>query len=365
MYLQEKVNKYYPGASIYEAMEIWSLPANKKSMLKEICDGEKYFAELKKDGNWYEYSKSVDGVGYLFSRGESVKTGLPVECIEKVPHIQKAFESLPNDTVIIGEIYYEGETSNEVRTIMGCLPAKSIARQKEKGNIHFYLHDILKFSGKDLTSSGALERYSILTDVVNEYELTSYDFIQIAEAKFTGIYDFLLEAMANDEEGVVLKLKTAPYAEGKRPAWSMIKHKKQDDIDLICMGFEQIGMYYEGDQIESWQYWMDGEGAKVKGFYYGVDGFSAITKPYFNDWFTSVRLGAYNDKGEVEYICSASSGLSDELKEKISKNPNDYIMKVAKINCMEITKESIRHPILKGFRDDKNAKSCTFKEVFK
>ena len=38
-------------------------------------------------------------------------------------------------------------------------------------------------------------------------------------------------------EGAVLKKKDYPYTPGKRPAWSTIKVKQMDSIDLICTGF--------------------------------------------------------------------------------------------------------------------------------
>lgn len=371
MYLQTKVNEHYLGASIYEAMEFWSLPKPKRNQIEEMCNNGKYFAQVKKDGNWYEYSKSTTGIGYLFSRGVSTKTGLPVESIANIPHIAKAFECLPNDTVLVGEIYYPGETSNEVRSIMGCLPKKAIERQKEKGGIHFYLFDVLKFNGKDCTELGAIERFNILQDIINCYNLLQYDFIEIAEIVTENIFEFLTNTMASNEEGVVLKLKTAPYAEGKRPAWSSIKWKKQDDVDLVCMGFEDATRDYTGTELESWEYWYDiDSGKKLKGHYYNQSGENSdgmiipITKPYFFGWKTSIKIGGYNEQGVLEQIGNVSSGLSDEMRSEFAMYPDKYIGKVVAINCMEITKDSLRHPILVRFRDDKNASSCILKNIF-
>lgn len=364
MYLQTKVDQYYPMASIYEAMEIWSLPKHKTNMLKSICDEEKYFAQVKKDGNWYEFSKSALGVNYLFSRGVSTKTGLPVESMANVPHLAVAFESLPNDTVIIGEIYYPGETSNEVRSIMGCLPKKAVERQKEKGPIHFYLHDILRYDGKDLTGAGAEARYVFLQSVIEEHDLLQYDFIENATAKFTDIYNFLVDTMAAGEEGAVLKLKTAPYSEGKRPAWSMIKWKKQDTVDLVSMGFEDATMEYTGSEVELWQFWINEDGSKIKGKHYGTPGFTPVTKPYFYGWKTGMRLGAYDEGGDLQYIATVSSGLNDDLRSRFATSPDEYIGKVVEIQCMELTEDSIRHPVLIRFRDDKSPSSCQLKNIF-
>lgn len=375
MYLQEKVNKHYPETSIYEAMEIWSLPSHKKNQIEEICNNKKYFAQVKKDGNWYEYSKSKTGVSYLFSRGLSTKTGLPVESIQNVPHIEKTFSVLPNDTVIIGEIYYPNQTSNEVRSIMGCLPKKAIERQKVKGFIHFYLHDILRFNGEDLSSLGAYDRYLKLIDVINEYKLIEAECIELAPIITEDIYEFLINTLAEGEEGSILKLRTAPYAEGKRPAWSMIKWKKQDDVDLVCMGFEDPTKIYTGTELENWEYWEQYEhGDLIKGKLYTSlhdeelrpNGLllTPVTKPFFYGWKTSIRIGLYDDDGVLKQVGTVSSGLTDELRAKFAEDPDQYIGKVLTCNCMEVTKDSLRHPIYQTFRDDKNAESCTFKIVF-
>lgn len=371
MYLQEKVNEYYLGASIYEAMEVWSLPKNKKHMLEEVCGNGKYFAQIKKDGNWYQYSKSTTGVAYLFSRGESTKTGLPVECMDKVPHIRKAFECLPNDTVLVGEIYYPGQTTNEVRSIMACISKKAVDRQKEKGNIHFYLHDIIRFDGVDITDMKAYDRYQKLVEVVNQYNLLSNE-IELAEIIEENIYDACCAALSNGEEGAVLKLRTAPYYEGKKPAWSMIKVKERDTADVVCMGFNDATINYNGKEIETWQYWVNpdsGEKYPIGAYY---DKFiteeecmfyAPVTKPHYHGWKTAIRLGVYKNEELIE-IGTVSSGLSDDLCIQITNTPEDYIGKVVECECMQKTGGTLRHPRFIRFRDDKNARSCTFESIF-
>lgn len=381
MYLQKVVDEYYPGASIFESMDVWSLPKHKKNQIKQICDSQEYFAQLKKDGFWYEYSKSKTGEAYLFSRGESVKTGLPVESIQKVPHIKKIFEALPNDTVIIGEIYYPGKNSDEVKTIMGCLPKKAITRQKEKGYIHFYLHDILKFNGEDLTSLGALERYSKLQSIVQDYNLLNNEYVELAETVLEDLYNFLMQAFKDGEEGTVLKLKTAPYAEGKRPAWQTIKWKREDEVDVVCIGFEDATMEYDGISGEAWKYWgilhniaRPGEEPnwiledKIEGKPINIidPDYNTIplTKPFFYGWKTSIVIGLFTESGKLLPIGKVSSGLTDDLRAKFAASPQDYIGKTLSCKCMEVTENSLRHPIFIKFRDDKPAKKCTFKSVF-
>lgn len=378
MYPREEVDKFYPGAPIYEAMEIWSLPKNKQDKIMEVCKNGEYFAELKKDGNWYEFSKSVDGTNYLFGRGTSTKTGLPVECIKKVPHIEEALTCLPNDTVIIGEIYYPNKTTNEVRSIMGCLPKKAVERQKEKGKIHFYLHDIIRYAGEDLTSVGAYQRYQKLKEVCNQFGFLN-EFVELTEIIEENIYDFLCEALTNGEEGGVLKLRTAPYIEGKRPAWNMIKWKEHDTVDVICTGFDDATKEYSGTEINSWDYWIIEEDVDFPNGKYILHkkceigkkeairspNFRtlAVTKPYYYGWKTAMRIGVLKDDKIVE-IGTVSSGLNDELRAAFAKEPEKYINKVVKVDCMRKTDEALRHPRFIEFRNDKDIKSCTFEATF-
>lgn len=374
MYPQEKVDVFYPEAHIYEAMEIWTLPKNKKAKLEKVCDEEGYFAQLKIDGNWYEFNKSPLGKSYLFSRGVSVKTGLPTEGIQKVPHIEKAMENIPNDTVLIGEIYVDNGTTNEVRSIMGCLPKKAIERQKKNGFVKFYLHDIVRFQGRDITSLGAYDRYKILTDVYETF-IPNNSPIELAPIILNDIYSYIGKCLADNQEGVVLKKKDAPYSEGKRPAWATIKVKKEDTADLVCIGFEEATMEYTGTELETWEYWailkQEKENWVVQKRIHGKPEYIRspefktipITKPFYNNWKTSLILGAYKNNTLIK-VGTVSSGLTDELREEISSNQEKYLNKVVECKCMEITKDSLRHPIFIRFRDDKNSESCTFESIF-
>lgn len=374
MYNQEKVNQYYPEAHIYEAMEVWTLPKGKKSQLKKVCDEGKYFAQLKLDGNWYEYNKAPTGKSYLFSRGESKKTGLPTEGIEKVPQIETSMLKIPNDTVILGEIYIPKKTTNEVRSIMGCLPKKAIQRQKESGHVLFYMFDIIRFEGRDLVDVGALERYKILENVY-EHFIGCSDYVHLAKNIENDIFDYIIECLSAGEEGVVLKKKDAPYVEGVRTAWSTIKVKKEDTVDLVCIGLEDANIEYTGTDQENWKYW--GIFKKVKEVWLlheKVFGESKcirspefktipITKPYYLGLKTALSLGVYKDDKLIK-VGTVSSGLTDQYREDITKDPNNYIGRVVECKCMEITKDALRHPIFIRFRDDKKPESCTFNSVF-
>ena len=368
---REKINTYYPEAKMIPAMKVWKLPDNKEHMFPEMCSNGKYFAEIKKDGYWYELEKTSKGV-YLFSRNKSKTNGLLTEKSANVPHLSVLFteSSLPINTVLIGEIYYPGKTSKDVTTVMGCLADEAVRRQEDKGFIHYYLHDIIYYDGISLLKVGAWDRYRILKAVCEKHNLLSNPYVELAEAVTEGIEQFSVQALASGEEGVVLKEKNTAYYPDKRPAWSTIKRKKMDYVDAICIGFCPATKYYEGKEIETWEYWeIKDSGETVhdpNGFKHYMNGiYEPITKGYYFGWKTSMEVGVCKD-GKVIKVGTVSSGLTDELKQDFRDNPNKYLNEVVELQCMEKdSKEgTLRHPFFKKFRQDKNSEDCTWEVVF-
>lgn len=364
-------SELYPGTDIYQSMNVWQLPKHKKFMLREVCSSGKYFAQLKKDGNWFSFHKGTNGEIYTFGRGVSVKTGFPVEISAKIPHIVKAFEQLPDDSIIIGEIYIPGKSTNAVRSVLGCLVPKALKRQETGDKLHFYMFDMIRLAGEDLTEWGAYNRYTPLRILV-EYGLIDSEYVEIAKEITGDIYSAYLKSIEDGEEGIVLKDKEFPYKEGKKPAWSMIKAKKNDTADVVCMGFEDPTELYTGSELDSWKYWMssDGEGLKV-GKQYKIPfkellppGCVPVTKGHYYGWKASMKIGVYDKKGELVQIGSVSSGINDKLKAVLSEKPDEYLGKVLECKYMEITTKALRHPIFLRFRDDKPAEKCTVKEIF-
>lgn len=339
----------YPEARMIEPMRIWQLPDDKEYMLSEICKSGNYFAQEKIDGYWYQYEKT-DNNSYLFSRNISVQTGYLTEKGANVPHIMQALEVLPANTTLIGEIYYPGRTSKTVTTIMGCLSEKAIERQKDNP-IHFYVHDIIMYDGVDLINVTAEFRYKTLEKIWEKHGLNDSPYLKLATLIEEDIEDKIAEILAAGGEGVVLKKRDLPYYPGKKPAWSAIKVKQVDFADVVCMGFEDATKEYTGKEIDSWQYWIDGQ-AVTKGYYYG--------------WKTSMRVGAYDDNGELREIGTVSSGWTDNDRERMATNPEEYLGHVFEISMMQKDKsaKTFRHARVMRKRDDKPAKDCILSEIF-
>lgn len=388
---QELINQYYPEAKMIEPMKIWKLPQGKENLFSQICGSGEYFGEIKVDGYFYEYEKT-DNYAYLFSRNTSTTTGLLSEKSANVPHIMDALSCMPANTILIGEIYYPGGTSKTVTSVMGCLPELAIKRQ-ENNPIHYYLHDIIYYDGVQLVETAAEKRYKILQKIWELHNLAQYPFLRLAEAFDTDIPAHLKQILDSGGEGVVLRKKDLPYYPGKRPAWSTIKMKKMDTADLVCVGFEDATMEYTGKldlsanyggtEADQWPYWCIFEEI----FLSTANSFTPkemvpigtqkvlrspnfvtlpVTKGFYYGWKTRMRVGAYDDNGNLVEVGSVSSGLTDEDRKRMATHPEEYLGHVFCFEMMEKDNKehTLRHGHLVSRRPDKDAKDCIISEIF-
>lgn len=377
---KDKIHELYPEAEnlMIEPMLIWKLPAGKESMLSEVCSNGEYFLEEKIDGAFYQFVKT-ENHSYLFGRTVSKLSGILTEKSDNVPHLKEALSCLPAGTILIGEIYVPGGTSKDTVSIMGCLPALAIKRQ-EKEPIHYYVHDIIAYDTVNLIDSPADLRYKILAAIWKKHNLDQYSFLRLATRVDEDMEAEISRILKSGGEGAVLKKKDYPYTPGKRPAWSTIKVKQMDSIDLICTGFCDATKEYTGKELATWEYWeergersQDGEytwllseGRYYEDYLHNPHIYRPITKPYFLGWKTAIRIGAYNDKGELVDLGTVSSGLTDDNKREMTENPDLWLGHVVALDCMQIDKKehTLRHPVFKCKRDDKDAKDCVISEIF-
>ena len=373
------MNKYFDTNKIkelYPEVEEMLIPPmlihkGTDSQLKS-CDNGEWFAQLKKDGVLAIFYKT-EHYSYIFTRTISKKTGLPVEKSANVPHIIKAFYDIPPNTIIIGELYYPGKTSKDCTSILGCLAPKAIERQNGSyGLIHYYIYDCLGYNGTSLLKYDNWTRYQVLQAIYNKFrQKNSYldiNTIELAEVWETNIYGNIGIALRSGEEGMVVKKKTALYEPGKRPQ-TMLKAKQVDNIDAVIIGFKDPEIKYTGKEIETWQYWIDENfmNPKPVGFHYGEKDAIPVTKHYYYGWKNAIEIGAYDNEGKIHSIGTIASGLTDFMREDMSKNPEKYLNKVVEIQCMSLDKKgkTIRHGFLLSMRNDKNSEECRMEEIFK
>lgn len=370
----QKVEKLYPGAG--ELMFEPQLIHKATDAQLRVTDDGSWFAQLKKDGALYMFVKGSEGQNYLFGRTVSKKTGLLTEKGANVPHIIEAFHDIPNGTILLGEIYYPGKTSKDVTSIMGCLPDKAFNRQFKEGYgpIHYYIYDCLSYKGTSLLNYDNWTRYQVL-QAIWKHDIIENSVIpwclELAEAVEMDIYSSIGAALAEGEEGMVVKKKTALYEPGKRPM-SMLKAKQVDTIDAVIMGFKDPVKEYTGKELETWGYNIREEDEnRLQGTYTWLkeNGYNPIpvTKHYYYGWKNAIEIGAYDEHGSIKSIGTIASGLTDFMREDMSLHPENYLNKVCEIQCMmkDNTEQTLRHGFFLHIREDKNPTECKLQEIFK
>jgi ATP-dependent DNA ligase len=351
--------------TLYEPQLVHKAP---EKGFKDPIYKEKIIATVKKDGSYYRLVKENNQV-FLFSRTVSKSTGFYVEKIDNVPHIKEwAQKYLPNGTCIIGEIYYPGGTSKDTVTVMGSLPQRAIDLQADKGNIHFYIHDILKYNGYDYVVnqidydhrySDVCKHIDIETPLIPEIEIAS-----CIDNTYCNLERCLDDTLAQGEEGLVMRLENGLYLPGKRNKnmWKIKEHI--DSLDFVVMGLLDPEKEYTGKNPESWQYWetkLDDSGEEV------IETNIPVTKDYFLGLKNGLKLGAYDAKyGELQYIARVTSGISDADKKDMTAHPEKWIGHVASVSCMSVDKQAktLRHPAFLCLREDKNPNECLVSDIF-
>lgn len=360
-----------------ESQRYWSFPSGYKKDAKAetqnmIFSGD-YIGARKMDGAFYKFIKDENGNMELIGRSKSVK-GDYIDKIEWVPQLHEFFNSLPNGTCLLGELYFpEKEGSSNVTTIMGCLPQKARERQEKGSKLHYYIFDVLAWNGESIYQKNIEVRVEVL-QIISEQRgeevasngLEEYvHFASYYEGK--ELWNHLQETLNRGGEGVVITKKGTYYQPGKRPARQTLKVKKElhETIDCFFTGHAAAPTKeYTGKEIENWRFWENLQtGEKFEGQFYMdfYDGKSIIpvTKPYFYGWAGSLEIGVVKDDKVVPI--GWISGLTDEIK----ANWKDYKGKCIEVTAMEVLETGgLRHAKLLNFRPDLSIKDCNWEKIF-
>jgi DNA ligase 1 len=309
---------------------------------------DKFLAMEKRDGEWCRAIIMEDGV-LLQSRSVSVVTGTYGDKTELVPHItQELMNNYPAGTVILGELAFimSGTTSRDVGSILRCKAPKAIERQKQNP-LYFFPFDLLAFNYEDLTDRVFEERFGLLETTFNENR-----FVQeiLTSKEFDSFMDLADFVWSYGGEGIMIVRKDAPYQPGKRTAWMSLKVKKKlGDIEAKVIGFIEPNKAYEGTELDSWKYFLDENDLPAdltKMIDYGT--LTPVTKPYYYGWKNGVIVEYKGNQIRV------TSGLTDQIREWLTSDEAHYMLDrgelIAIITGMEITEDSIRHPVFKGIK---------------
>lgn len=298
-----------------------------------------YIASVKNDGCWslcIHYSK---GNNLIRSRSISKVTGVYGDYTEKVPHLVAEMDNWPDNTAVLAELCWDkpGTNANTVGTILRCLPAKAVERQKDEKLVG-KIFDILMYDGVDLTSTPYEERIIIWAARVSCMDYSHYfkrtpiikDGVDFREAAD--------EVIAAGGEGIVIQRKDNPYMPGTRTAWKTLKLKQSlPEMELKVIATIEPKKDYEGEDPEHWQF-RDENG-------------NPVTKPYFYGWMNGIRV----EHGD--FTTDVTSGLTDMDREWLATMDAQEMIRngelYAVVKAMSFNdKGALRHPYVVRLRND-------------
>lgn len=391
-----------------EPEHYWAFPfgydsAKRKTELTSMIASGKYAYQLKTDGCYGTFVRDFDNECHLFSRGKSKATGKFCEIEDNVFFFKALEEHFDKPTKLIGEIYYDKGIDRNVGSPLRSKPekAKSIQSKafyeeisktikfspKDKKDIElneffniklkFRIFDVWYYQGEDLLSTPWIERQKFVKKVVEEL---NHPLINGVAYKFLDetFYDEIAKIFEAGGEGVVCYDLMGLPEPGKRTAHKTLKVKQEleNEIDCFITGIEGPTKNYSGDEIKTWQYWVDERTNEKKlGDFYNAyvlgELLTPVTKNYFYGWCNAITIGVYDDKGNIVNI-GKCSGLTEEFKNNLKNNFSNWYLCPVKITGMMLNQGTktgtktvaVRHPKLISIRDkDIDIKDCTLAKI--
>ena len=286
---------------------------------------QKYFEKPEKlEGKYFAITTKIDG-GRIIAIRENNQVSFFTRAGQKYEGLvdleKEMLETFPDGTVLDGEITIlnnKGIPSKEAYK-----QAMKITRADgEKHGLKMIIFDAMHIKEWKTQKSAHdyTERRLGLEGLFNYPPRgTSHTYFELLPILYQGedtskVLEFLDEAIANQEEGIMINICDAFYEFGR--TWNLMKVKKMNTLDLEVIGYEE------------------GSGRLA-----GTLG--AILVRYKNG--NTVKVG---------------SGFSDELRKQIWKNPIDVVGKIIECQFFEETTNadggiSLRFPVFKDFRYDK------------
>ena len=252
--------------------------------------------------------KKVDGVRLL-----ATKSGSKVELMTRngkiltsFPEIEEALSKLPYESFVLdGEVMSDDYYKLMTRT----------HRKKDNlndVNLFFVCWDILKFGVGYTDKLSYLSRTEFLHDKFNAHQSNKFKLMKAVCCNNSDDVQSAFEtALDEGYEGIVIK-QNAPYIYARSKFW--LKAKPNNTADLLIVGYEC-----------------------------GTGKYSNVVSSL------SVQDASKTIQTDV------GTGLTDELREHLTKNEKTLIGKIVEVKYDSISKErSLRFPRIVSIRDDKD-----------
>lgn len=291
----------------------------------EAFNSEDYIFELKLDGERC--------LAYLDPKnGTDLRNKRNIKMLSKVPELSDIHKQVKVRCILDGELIVikDGKPDFfEIQRRSLTTNKFKIQLQANKYPASFTAFDILFYDDHEVTSLPLMERKKLLSEVLSESD-------RIAISRYienTGV-DFYKLAEQNDLEGIVAKKKDSNYFYDKRTKdWIKIKNLQDDDF-VVC------GYIIKENNV------------------------------------TSIVLGQYDNKkliykGHVTLGVSGDDFRTITSTKKVTEHPfvelppgnDDAVWIAPELVCtvkymMKTATGSMRQPVFKGLRDDKEPKDC-------
>ena len=313
----------------------------KRKDMIENKDGQ-YIATKKNDGDWAMLIHYSKGNNLIRSRSISKVTGVYGDYTAKVPHIVEEMDNWPDNTVVLAELCWDqdGTNANTVGTILRCLPAKAVERQKEN-KLKAVVFDLLMFKGQDMTDFGYYRRFTWWQEFATTQEGKYIYPTEIFEDNFAEAADRII---AGGGEGVVIQRCDYTYNPGNRTAWKTLKLKQQlPEMELKVVGTLEPKKFYEGDCPETWEYELEDPMTHDR---------YLVTKPYYFGWKNGITVELPDGTR-----CDVASGLTDDDRAWLATEDAAKMIEAgelyAVVKAMSFNdKGRLRHPSLVRLRND-------------
>jgi len=250
--------------------------------------------------------------------------------------IADELKKIKHSVVLDGEVVVENASGrSDFQLLQNYIKTK-------KGQLAFYVFDILSLDGNDITKLILLERKELLKLLLKKQNLSNIFFSEHVEENGVEFFDL---AVKNKTEGIIAKKKNGLYSSARRTdEWLKIKISQQDEAIIIGITEPKNSRNFFGALLLG-QY--DGRSLR----FIGKCG-SGFTEPTLKDLYKQFK----------PYFTAINPSVDKPaLRDKIQWIEPQF---VCQVKFTEWTKDKhLRHPVYLGLRIDKKVSEVKTEKI--